>query len=59
MMDLHRKFDTAIRDTVDEWKKRNEVNSISETKPKRRQLTHHFDARETGGNFDGEEMEVI
>lgn len=28
MMDLHRKFDTALRDTVEEWKKRDEVKGI-------------------------------
>ncbi|MHA1881491.1 MAG: nucleotidyltransferase domain-containing protein [Candidatus Thorarchaeota archaeon] len=28
MMDLHRKFDTALQDTVDEWKKRDEVKGI-------------------------------
>ena len=28
MMDLHRKFNTALKDTVDEWKKRDEVQGI-------------------------------
>ncbi len=28
MMDLHRRFDTALQDTVDEWKKRDEVKAI-------------------------------
>jgi predicted nucleotidyltransferase len=28
MMDLHRKFNTALKDTVDEWKKRDEVRGI-------------------------------
>ncbi len=28
MMDLHRKFDTALQDTVEEWKKREEVKGI-------------------------------
>lgn len=28
MMDLHRKFQTALNDTVEEWKKRNEVKGI-------------------------------
>lgn len=28
MMDLHRRFDTALKDTVDEWKKRDEVKGI-------------------------------
>ncbi|MFW9933642.1 MAG: nucleotidyltransferase domain-containing protein, partial [Candidatus Thorarchaeota archaeon] len=28
MMDLHRRFDSALRDTVDEWKKRDEVEGI-------------------------------
>ncbi len=28
MMDLHRRFDTALQDTVDEWKKRDEVKGI-------------------------------
>ncbi len=27
-MDLHRKFNTALKDTVDEWKKRDEVQGI-------------------------------
>jgi len=28
MMDLHRRFDMALRDTVEEWKKRDEVRGI-------------------------------
>ncbi|MFW9909777.1 MAG: nucleotidyltransferase domain-containing protein [Candidatus Thorarchaeota archaeon] len=28
MMDLHRKFDNALKDTVNEWKKRSEVKGI-------------------------------
>ncbi|MFW9847805.1 MAG: nucleotidyltransferase family protein [Candidatus Thorarchaeota archaeon] len=28
MMDLHRKFNTALKDTVDEWKRRDEVQGI-------------------------------
>lgn len=28
MMDLHHKFNTALKDTVDEWKKRDEVQGI-------------------------------
>ena len=28
MIDLHRKFQTALKDTVDEWKKRKQVSGI-------------------------------